>query len=106
MAAHDAAPVPLPPMSPPIIARSVESLYGMTIPIHNAEPTKNTSSRQTKDLNAGGSTLRGFSVSAATIAIYSGPVILQIISKLTEDVQEELDACLRETCLIETREDT
>lgn len=48
----------------------------MTIPMHNAEPTKNTSNRHTKDLNAGGKILRGFSVSAATIDMYSGPVML------------------------------
>lgn len=44
--------------------------------MHKAEPTKNTSNRQTNDLKAGGKILRGFSVSAATIDIYSGPVIL------------------------------
>ena len=73
---YDAAPVPFPPTSPPRMARSVGSSEGTTIPIHKAEPTKNTRSRQTNDLNAGGKILRGFSVSAATMAIYSGPVIL------------------------------
>lgn len=52
------------------------------MPMHSADPTKNTRSRQTKDLKAGGRILRGFSVSAATIAMYSGPVILQAVSPL------------------------
>ena len=80
MDTYDAAPVPLPAMSPPSIAKRGESLEGITIPMHNAEPTKNTRRRQTNDLKAGGSILRGFSVSAATIDIYSGPVILSIVS--------------------------
>jgi hypothetical protein len=52
------------------------------MPMHSAEPTKNTRSRQTNDLNAGGNILRGFSVSAATIAMYSGPVMLRAVSLL------------------------
>lgn len=76
MRTYDAAPVPFPPTSPFRIARSVGSSEGTTIPIHKAEPTKNTSSRQTKDLKAGGRILRGFSVSAATMLMYSGPVML------------------------------
>jgi hypothetical protein len=78
---YDAAPVPLPPIAPSSIAKRVGSFEGITIPIHNAEPTKNTRRRQTNDLKAGGSILRGFSVSAATIDIYSGPVILSIVSE-------------------------
>jgi hypothetical protein len=81
---YDAAPVPPPSISPSRIAISVESLDGMTIPMHNAEPTKNTISRHANDLYAGGKTLRGFSVSAATIDTYSGPVMLQVVSLLTK----------------------
>jgi hypothetical protein len=61
----------------------------MTIPMHNAEPTKNTSNRHTKDLNAGGKILRGFSVSAATIDMYSGPVMLHFVSLLAESSSKE-----------------
>lgn len=46
---YDAAPVPDPEMSPPRMARSVESLDGMTMPIQRADPTKKTRIRQTKD---------------------------------------------------------
>ena len=84
MITHDAAPVPFPPTSPPRMPRSVGSSEATTIPIHKAEPTKKTSRRQTKDLNAGGKILRGFSVSAATMAMYSGPVMLREISLLVE----------------------
>jgi len=67
----------------------------MTIPMHNAEPTKNTSSRHTNDLNAGGRTLRGFSVSAATIDMYSGPVMLRIVSLLAGSSTNEIHAYLK-----------
>jgi hypothetical protein len=92
MLTYDAAPVPLPPISPPRIARSVGSFEGTTMPMHSAEPTKNTSSRQTNDLKAGGNILRGFSVSAATIAMYSGPVILRAVSLLKEDNERKTQA--------------
>lgn len=74
---YDAAPVPLPDISPSRMARRVGSLYGTTIPMQRAEPTKNTRILQTKDRKAGGRIFRGFSVSAAAIEMYSGPVILQ-----------------------------
>jgi hypothetical protein len=73
---HEAAPVPDPEMSPSRIEARVASLYGMTIPIQRAEPTKNKRMRQTKDRYAGGRVFRGFSASAATIDMYSGPQIL------------------------------
>jgi len=57
--------------------------------MHNAEPTKNTNKRHTNDLNAGGSILRGFSVSAATIDMYSGPVMLWGVSLLAKLRQEK-----------------
>lgn len=71
----DAAPVPLPPTSPLSTAARVLSLYGMTIPIASEEEMKNSSIRQTKDLYAFGRTVRGISVSPATIEMYSGPVM-------------------------------
>lgn len=80
---HEAAPVPLPDLSPLRIAFRVVSSDGMTIPMHNAEPTKKTSRRQAKDRKAGGRTLRGFSVSAATIEMYSGPVMLVRVNQAT-----------------------
>jgi hypothetical protein len=64
--------------------------------MHNAEPTKNTSNRHTNDLNAGGRILRGFSVSAATIDMYSGPVMLHIVSLLAESsIKETVYAYLK-----------
>jgi hypothetical protein len=89
MLTYDAAPVPLPPISPPRIARSVGSFEGTTMPMHSAEPTKNTSSRQTNDRKAGGKIFLGFSVSAATIAMYSGPVILRAVSLLAKDNERD-----------------
>jgi hypothetical protein len=76
----------------------------MTIPMHNAEPTKNTSNRHTKDLNAGGKTLRGFSVSAATIDMYSGPVMLREISSLVTTVSRQDRKYVPEASLVQTRE--
>ena len=73
---YDAAPVPEPDISPPRMPRRVESLYGMTMPMQRDEPTKNRSIRQTNERKAGGRILRGFSVSAATMEMYSGPHIL------------------------------
>lgn len=46
------------------------------IPMQSAERTKKKSRRQTNDLKALGRTFRGFSVSAATEEMYSGPHIL------------------------------
>lgn len=73
---HDAAPVPEPETVPPRIARRVGSLYGMTMPMQRADPTKKTRIRQTNERKAGGRIFRGASASAATIEMYSGPVIL------------------------------
>lgn len=55
------------------------------MPMQSAEPTKKSRIRQTKERNAGGNILRGFSVSAATIEIYSGPHMLE--SKLAYSSQ-------------------
>ena len=73
---YEAAPVPEPDTVPPRIPRRVESLYGMTMPMQREEPTKKTRIRQTNERKAGGRIFRGASVSAATIEMYSGPVML------------------------------
>ena len=70
--------------------------------MHRAEPTKNTSNLQTKDLKAGGRILRGFSVSAATIDMYSGPVMLRTVSGRAR-YMNLFRKHLRKTCLVQAR---
>lgn len=73
---YEAAPVPEPETVPSRIPRRVESLYGITMPMQSEDPTKKARIRQTNERKAGGRIFRGASVSAATIEMYSGPVIL------------------------------
>jgi hypothetical protein len=73
--------------------------------MHNAEPTKNTISRHANDLYAGGRTLRGLSVSAATIDMYSGPVMLWEVRFLTKTVSRQDRIYVPEAGLVQTRED-
>lgn len=86
---YDAAPVPEPDTSPSRILLNVSSFEGITMPIHSADPTKNSSIRQTNDLNAGGRILRGVSVSAATMETYSGPQILHVRPNQRQELQVE-----------------
>lgn len=97
--------MPLPEISPLRIPRRVGSLEATTIPMHRADPTKKTRILQTKDLKAGGRILRGLSVSAAVMEMYSGPVMLRHVSKVKGN-RRQTSVHVRKTSLIQARQDT
>ena len=71
-----AAPVPLPALVPDTKLVRILSLYGMTIPMQRAPPTKKNIRRYTKEVKAFFINLRGFCASPAAMEINSGPTML------------------------------